>query len=127
MLTLKVTVPRLKVPLRSFIFVPDVDNIPVSALKILLRHPNIDVNVQTSDGNTALHYACIFLDPAKARALLESGANPEIVNSEGDTPISLLRWYHTQIALSEETRREAGDILSYLENSPNAAAGNNAS
>mmetsp|Transcript_31898 Transcript_31898/g.69051 ORF Transcript_31898/g.69051 Transcript_31898/m.69051 type:complete len:104 (-) Transcript_31898:283-594(-) len=101
-------------------------SIPVSALKVLLRHPNIDVNVQDSDGDTALHYACKVLDRAKAKALLESGANPEIVDAIGRTPIYYPRFHLLRADTSEQVRRKAGDILAYLENGTNAAAGNNA-
>eukprot|EP00562_Extubocellulus_spinifer_P028522 CAMPEP_0178640406 /NCGR_PEP_ID=MMETSP0698-20121128/16002_1 /TAXON_ID=265572 /ORGANISM="Extubocellulus spinifer, Strain CCMP396" /LENGTH=471 /DNA_ID=CAMNT_0020280849 /DNA_START=54 /DNA_END=1469 /DNA_ORIENTATION=- len=103
-----------------------VPSIPVSALKILLRHPNIDVNLQNSDGDTALHYACKVLDRAKAKALLESGANPEIVDAIGRTPIYYPRFHLLRADTSEQVRRKAGDILAYLENGTNAAAGNNA-
>lgn len=54
---------------------------------ILLGKQNI--NAQDIFGNTALHEACRFNNPAFVTKLLNAGANVNIQNNEGNTPIHL--------------------------------------
>jgi CheY-like chemotaxis protein len=68
------------------------------------------INLQDSPrGNTALHFACVVLDEAKAialvRLLLQAGANPLVANRDGEQSLEKLRKchpsFHTAIALLE--------------------------
>ncbi len=44
---------------------------------------NIDINQFNSDGQTALHEACLAGDLARAEALLKYGASPHLTNRDG--------------------------------------------
>ena len=55
-------------------------------LKEILKHPDIDVNIQDKFGNTALHYAAHLGYPDIAKQLLErEDLDVNIVNNEGFT------------------------------------------
>lgn len=54
--------------------------------KILLEKGDIDLNVRTKDGNTALHIAATNGHIAMVEALLQEGASPDIENADGMTP-----------------------------------------
>lgn len=53
----------------------------------LLSHPDCDVNAQNSEGWTALHYAAHMA--AGVDILLSAGANPNLYNEDGNTPLML--------------------------------------
>lgn len=57
-------------------------------LSIMLRS-NVEINAQDLYGNTALHHACKCGSRKKVLMLLEAGADPNIKNKEGFTPISI--------------------------------------
>jgi len=48
-----------------------------------------DIDIQDSDGWTALHYAASLNQYTVVAKLLEQGADTDLVNSDGDTPLSL--------------------------------------
>ena len=50
-----------------------------------------DVNVQDRFGNSALHYAVRTGNPAVLQMLLEKGANPNVRNDQGVTPLDLTK------------------------------------
>ena len=54
-----------------------------------LLQDGADVNAGQSDGATALHWAAYHNDVSLAELLLESGANPEVANRNGSTPLWL--------------------------------------
>lgn len=56
-------------------------------LKMLLAAPDIQVDAQKKDGDTALRLAVIHNQLESARLLLAAGANPDIQNGEGNTPL----------------------------------------
>lgn len=56
-------------------------------LKLLLTAPDIYVDVQKKDGDTALRLAVIHNQTESVRLLLEAGANPNIQNEDGNTPL----------------------------------------
>lgn len=56
-------------------------------LKLLLTAPDIYVDVQKKDGDTALRLAVIHNQTESVRLLLEAGANPNIQNENGNTPL----------------------------------------
>ena len=54
---------------------------------LLTRQPPADVNLRNKEGKTALMYAFDRDDPDKVRLLLEYGADRNIPNKEGITPL----------------------------------------
>ncbi|HEX4069031.1 MAG TPA: ankyrin repeat domain-containing protein [Candidatus Babeliales bacterium] len=68
-----------------------VENGREHAIKCLLKHPHIAINQQDKKGYTVLLYAFnIFRNSKKKliiKFLLDAGANPEIANHNGDTPL----------------------------------------
>ena len=58
----------------------------VSVLSMLIGM-RVDVNAQGSEGNRALDVACIQGDAAVSRLLLEHGADPNLRNKSGSTPL----------------------------------------
>lgn len=50
-----------------------------------------DVNVQNRFGASALHYAVRAGNPAVLQMLLEKGANPNVRNNQGQTPLDLTK------------------------------------
>jgi len=64
-------------------------------VQMLCSSCEVDLDSQDNAGNTALHHAAI-LDAndggAVMRCLLEKGANPNIKNSRGQTPLLLLSY-----------------------------------
>ena len=50
-----------------------------------------DVNVQDRFGNSALHYVVRMGNPAVLQMLLEKGANPNVRNGQGLTPLDLTK------------------------------------
>ena len=59
------------------------------SIKFLLEN-GYEVNIQDSDGNAALHYACLMCDYRSVKLLLEFGADPNIKDNDGDTPLSIV-------------------------------------
>ena len=57
------------------------------AVKALLEHPEVDVNLPTPDQETALHFACTDNSLEIVRLLLEHGANACVIESLGTTPL----------------------------------------
>lgn len=65
----------------------------IEVLKLILSHPNIDVNLRSKMGGwTALHFAAYksdesgFQSPRAVKLLLEYGADPTIKDDNGATP-----------------------------------------
>lgn len=52
------------------------------------NHPGIDINHQSSDGETMLHVIVRLREPALAVVLLNGGANINIKDNRGNTPFS---------------------------------------
>lgn len=64
----------------------------------LLQDPRVSATIdfKDGDGNTALHYACIYYPgkkkkPAMVRHLLQAGANPTLTNKQRLAPLALLQ------------------------------------
>ena len=66
--------------------------------------------MQDSGGDTALHWACFIeietLDLSIVSLLIQAGANPDLTDNDGDTPLSYLRHYvptyHAAISFLEQ-------------------------
>eukprot|EP01132_Coremiostelium_polycephalum_P008008 gene8008-9853_t len=61
----------------------------IEILDLLLELKNIDCNIQSSEGNTALFIACSHSRRDIVRNLLSRGANPNIVNKQGVSPLMM--------------------------------------
>src|SRR5246127_4351231 len=57
-----------------------------AALKMIAA--GADVNAAQGDGTTPLHWAVYKVDADLARALLERGAKPDVINSYGSSPFA---------------------------------------
>jgi len=51
------------------------------------------LDVANVDGNTALHYCCMYNQSECAKLLLRSGANISVENREKKTPLDLAKEY----------------------------------
>jgi ankyrin repeat protein len=58
-----------------------------TAKVMALLDSGVDVNGRTSDDSYALNRAAVFNQVQMVRFLLERGADPNVQNSEGDTPL----------------------------------------
>src|SRR6201993_2970426 len=56
------------------------------ALKMIAA--GADVNAAQGDGTTPLHWAVYKIDADLARALLEHGAKPDVINNYGSRPFA---------------------------------------
>jgi uncharacterized protein len=67
----------------------------LEALRCLLDHPSAaaTINHRDSGGTTALYWACVFGYVGALRALLEKGADPAIVDRQGNSPMAVARRY----------------------------------
>lgn len=77
---------------------------------ILLNH-EIDVNYQDVDGCTALHYAICEEQYELAKILLNNGANPAIVDKNGETAFDDLKSIVNPDPLKVEQRKEMLQLL----------------
>merc|ERR1719482_377691 len=57
----------------------------------LLVEGGAELGAVDAKGNTPLHYAAGYGRPGAARALLERGASPAVLNSNGKRPIEVAR------------------------------------
>jgi ankyrin repeat protein len=76
---------------------------------VIDTHPDFNIDHQDQDGNTALIYAIVNRKPGRVNLLLDRGANPNLANNEGGTPLAYA------IALDQEqiieTLTEAGAVI----------------
>lgn len=85
---------------------------------VLLLDAGAFINAQTTDGDTALHYAVHYAvewydnDPEVIELLLENGANADLQNHDGETPLDNALEYnnHTMIRI---LRRAVNDSQRY--------------
>jgi acyl-CoA-binding protein len=61
------------------------DKNAINSLQILLQHPNINVNAVDKDGISVLQVAAIAGNTQVCRLLLQAGADPDIVDEDGDS------------------------------------------
>uniref|UniRef100_A0ABD2WG24 Uncharacterized protein n=1 Tax=Trichogramma kaykai TaxID=54128 RepID=A0ABD2WG24_9HYME len=54
------------------------------------KHQRLQVNVLDKFGNAPLHYALVFHRGTMAALLLKNGANPNLANKDGSTPLHII-------------------------------------
>ena len=62
----------------------------IKSLLILMKERDMNLNMPDKQGWNALHWATFLEIPAVVRLLLEFGASPNAVNSQGRTPLHLV-------------------------------------
>lgn len=77
----------------------------------LLQLPGIDVNMRDRDGNTPLLLAVTLDNGELVELLLKHGANPNIVNNNGKTPLSVTQSQQVIDLLEGYGAREATRIV----------------
>lgn len=75
-------------------------------LSVVLKKPNLNLNVQTPDGYTPLHYAAMLRKNLVIEMLVRAGADGKIKNKYGQSPI-----YEVCTSLSEEDREKSQSII----------------
>lgn len=83
-------------------------------IKHLLKNHNIDINVQDTDGNTALHYAVINLHPSCVLPLIRAGADKYIHNNSNEAPISIAKRIENGSKEDSDEKIKASCISSLL-------------
>jgi ankyrin repeat protein len=64
-------------------------NGPLNQLRLIIdQDPDLDLNQQDRDGNTALIYAIVNRKPEHVSLLLDRGADPNLANFGGATPLA---------------------------------------
>lgn len=70
-------------------------------VKELLKHEGVDVNGKDDKGLTLLHMACVDLTADDVtdfvKFLLSKGANPNLADLEGQTPLHILATYKSRL------------------------------
>lgn len=62
----------------------------LECLQLLLQQPSVDLNALTAKKQTALHLSVAVGDTGCARALLRAGADPQLADRLGMTPLGLV-------------------------------------
>lgn len=83
-------------------------------LQMLLRH-GVDVNMQTPDGETALHFALWNGRMGEASLLLSEGASPYLQNSRGQTPLHVFSRKIVKAPLGTRQQQLLNQILERFE------------
>lgn len=73
--------------------------------RLLIEH-GADVNLRSSNGKSALHFAALHGNADLIRILLDGGANPSSQDSQGFTPLDLAEAAGNQQAATELRRLE---------------------
>lgn len=79
-----------------------------AVVRRLLKEPALDVDARGPRGNTALTYAVLYGYAGMVEALVERGANVDVVRADGTTPKGIARhMYALAEAMPEEEREDA--------------------
>ena len=65
---------------------------PILTAEILINN-HASVNIQDNFGNTALHYAFENEEFELAEYLIKNGADENLVNEDGQTPVMMTPYY----------------------------------
>ena len=83
---------------------------------LALLESGVDVNARTSDDSYALNRAAVYNQAEMVRLLLDRGANPNVQNSEGDTPLICATKYAGGHAATVKLLVEGGTDLMIKDN-----------
>jgi ankyrin repeat protein len=86
-----------------------------------LLDSGVDVNGRTSNGSYALNNAAVENRVEAMRILLDRGANPNVQNSQGDTPLICATKYAGGQAATVKMLVEAGTDLAIKDDKGNTA------
>ena len=86
-----------------------------------LLDTGVDVNGRSSDGSYALNNAAVENHVEVMRILLDRGANPNVQNSQGDTPLICATKYAGGKAATVKMLVEAGTDLAIKDDKGNTA------
>jgi hypothetical protein len=80
-------------------------NAEAQTVELLCKYPTIKINQKNADGQTALMFLCKNFDDIefnleKITILLENGADPEIPNNEGITPLQEIQIHQNQKSIN---------------------------
>ena len=78
---------------------------------LTLLESGVDVNARTSDNSYALNRAAVYNQAEMVRLLLDRGADPNVQNSEGDTPLICATKYAAGHAATVKLLVEGGTDL----------------
>ena len=90
----------------------------LSVLKVLLQaRGDLDLDVRSSIGNTAVMWAVFYNSPRCLRLLLERGASMEGKYSDGQTVKEMARrcWNTEVLAVLEQEERRRGELYRMAE------------
>lgn len=87
----------------------DANRPPVSTINYLIDK-GVSVNTQDACGMTPLHYALRSKNIEAAIALLKAGANPNLPNIRGITPLCYINGYPERLDLLQLMLDKGGDV-----------------
>ena len=82
---------------------------PLSVVEFYIKH-GVEINAQDMYGMTPLHYALRSKNIDAAIALLKAGANPNLPNERGITPLSYINGFPERLDLLQLMLDKGGDV-----------------
>ena len=83
--------------------------VPLSVVEFYIKH-GVEINAQDMYGMTPLHYALRSKNIDAAIALLKAGANPNLPNERGITPLSYINGFPERLDLLQLMLDNGGDV-----------------
>jgi ankyrin repeat protein len=68
-------------------------------LDLILRHENVKIDGRDASGCTALHFAATSSNVVAVKHLIEMGANPNLLNNKGSSPLHVAAVFAKDIAI----------------------------
>ncbi|HKO97555.1 MAG TPA: ankyrin repeat domain-containing protein [Pyrinomonadaceae bacterium] len=87
------------------------------SLITLFLENGINVNLKSKNGNYPLHFAAGNGDSATVELLLEAGADPDVTNGDGDTPLDLAVKGAKTIHNQPHSKRNYAGVIELLQQS----------